>query len=222
LGGRRKTAKLPWVLEVPAKPLSNFEKTSGALFLANFGHPPNVRAMQFFVHRVLPKIRERFPDFRLRIAGGQLVAEVEKLESASVEIVGYVADLDEVFRASRVFVAPLLAGAGIKGKVLEAAARGVPSVLSRIAVEGTGLVDGVDCLIAEDVDSWVNAVARLNTDELLWSKLAQQSQDTVRGRFSFDVGLDTMAEALAMLDIYGRRQNNLVYKNVRPHKYGWD
>jgi glycosyltransferase involved in cell wall biosynthesis len=139
-----------------------------------------------------------------------------------VEILGYVPDLDDVFRTTRVFVAPLLAGAGIKGKVLEAAARGVPSVLSRIAAEGTDQADGVHCLIADNVDSWVEAVVRLNSDRDLWNKLAANGQDRARLSHSFEKGLDLMAEALARLDIYGRRDTSLVYRHARPHKYGLD
>ncbi len=222
LGGAVKSAKLPWVVDVPAQPLSTFADTDGALFLGSFGHPPNVSAMQFFVEQVMPKLREKFPEFKLRIAGGQLVDEIRRLESPSVEVVGYVGDLDKVFRMSRIFVAPLLAGAGIKGKVLEAAARGVPSVLSRIAAEGTGFVAGSDCLIADNADSWVTAITRLNTDEALWSKLSAQSQEAARSRFSFAVGLEAMAEALASINITGRRGSNLVYNRARPHKYGLD
>jgi GT2 family glycosyltransferase/glycosyltransferase involved in cell wall biosynthesis len=222
LGDRARIAKLPWVVETPPEPITSFERTSGAIFIGSYGHPPNVGAVKFFVEQILPKVRERHPDFVLRIVGGQLVDEVRELASPSVEIVGYVEDLDDAFRTCRVFVAPLLAGAGIKGKVLEAAARGVPSVLSPIAAEGTGLTDGVDCLVAYSVDAWVDAVSRLNSDEALWSAIAARSQEAARTRFSFEKGLDTFAEALAKLDIYGCRDNSLVYRHARPHKYGRD
>jgi GT2 family glycosyltransferase len=222
LGGRAMIAKLPWVVETPDRPITTFDQTAGALFIGSYGHPPNVGAVKFFAEQVLPKIRELHPEFVLRIVGGQLVDDVRNLESPSVEIAGYVANLDDAFRSCRVFVAPLLAGAGIKGKVLEAAARGIPSVLSPIAVEGTGLTDGVDCLVADTPESWANAVSRLNSDEALWSEISQRSQEAARTRFSYEKGLDMFAEALAKVDIYGSRENSLVYQHARPHKYGRD
>ncbi len=117
-------------------------------------------------------------------------------------------------------MAPLLAGAGLKGKVLEAMSRGVPSVLSPVAVEGTGLTSGNDCLVARNAQEWADAVVKLYTDKKLWGRIAANALNLAQARFSFSTGIDMFQEALAKIDIYGRKDWALVYQHARPQHYG--
>ncbi len=71
------------------------------------------------------------------IFGSNVPPQIQARASDDVIIRGYVADVAEVFDSCRVFVAPLLTGAGMKGKVLDCIAAGIPSVLSPIAAEAS-------------------------------------------------------------------------------------
>src|SRR5260221_14224791 len=102
--------------------------------------------MRFFVRDVMPLLRTALPDVGLRIYGSCPPPELYDLEADDIRIEGHVANLGEVFDTCRVFVAPLLAGAGIKGKVLDALSYGVPCVVSPIAAEGTGIRDGSEAI----------------------------------------------------------------------------
>ena len=213
------TAKMPWIVET--KSLSrSFESTKDILFLGGFGHPPNEQAVKFFVRDVLPLIHERLPGIRFNVIGSGAPESIKALASESVHILGYLPDLDEAFAAHRVFVAPLLAGAGLKGKVLEAMSRGVPSVLSPIAAEGTGLTSGNDCLVAKSAQEWADAVVKLYTDEKLWEQIGANALNLAQTRFSFATGVEMFQEALARIDIYGRKDWALVYQHARPQRYG--
>lgn len=213
------TAKMPWIVET--KDLSRtFESTKDILFLGGFGHPPNEQAVKFFAKDVLPLIRDRIPDICFNIIGSGAPDSIKALASDSVRILGYLPDLDDAFAAHRVFVAPLLAGAGLKGKVLEAMSRGVPSVLSPIAVEGTGLISGNDCLVAKSAQEWADAVIKLYTDRKLWGRISTNALNLAQTRFSFSTGVEMFQEALAKIDIYGRKDWALVYQHARPQRYG--
>jgi GT2 family glycosyltransferase len=212
-----KLARLPWVVETAKRPRKPFSQTKDILFLGGFGHPPNVQAVKFFAAEVMPQLRKTLPDVVFNVVGSSPTPEVLALASDAVQITGYVADLEEVFDASRIFVAPLLAGAGIKGKVLEGIARGAAMVLSHVAAEGTGLVDGVDCLIAKTPEEWATAVARLYGDEPLWATLGANAQRAAETRFSFEAGAELMRSALAKVDVFGTR--GLYYKHARPQSY---
>ncbi len=213
------TAKMPWIVET--KSLSrSFESTKDILFLGGFGHPPNEQAVKFFVRDVLPLIHERLPDVCFNVIGSGAPDSIKALASESVNILGYLPDLDQAFATHRVFVAPLLAGAGLKGKVLEAMSRGVPSVLSPIAAEGTGLTSGNDCLVAKTAREWADAVVKLYTDEKLWGRIGANAFNIAQTRFSFATGVETFQEALAKIDIYGRKDWALVYQHARPQRYG--
>jgi len=122
---------------------------------------------------------------------------------------------------TRIFVAPLFAGAGLKGKVLEAISRGIPCVLSSVAAESTGLVDGINCLIADSRDAWIENVIRLYTDEELWNQIGASAHRLAETRYSFAKGALAFGDALAKIGIAGRKEWGMVYKHARPQRYGY-
>ena len=108
----------------------------------------------------------------------------------------------------------------MKGKVMEAVSRGVPSVLSPVAAEGTGLVDGVHCLIAETPQEWADKVVRLYTDQTLWSAVSENALSFAKARYNFAAGAADFGRALAGIGVVGRTEQSLVYRHVRPERYG--
>lgn len=213
-------AKLPWVVEARALPRS-FNDTKGILFLGNFNHPPNREAVKFFSRNVLPVLRKWLPGVCFNVAGTRSDVALSDLSCDGLRVLGHVADLDELLAGARVFVAPLLSGAGLKGKVIDAISRGVPCVLSPIAAEGTGLVDEHDCLIAERPDQWADAVCRFYTDETLWTKIGKNALDLAETRYGFDSALHDIENALNKIGVAGRREGAIVYGRARPEKYGF-
>jgi glycosyltransferase involved in cell wall biosynthesis len=210
-----KVAKAPWIAEASERPRPKFASTKDILFLGGFAHDPNREAVKFFASKVMPLLTAQLPEVRFRVAGSRAPADILALESESVEIVGFVRDLDELFDGARVYVAPLLAGAGIKGKVIEGMTRGVPSVLSAVAAEGTGLTNGVDCFIAKDPDAWADSIVKLYTNEKLWNRVGDAAKQAARDRFSFAAGQEMFRDALGLVDIFSS-PNGLFYKWTRP------
>jgi len=131
-------------------------------------------------------------------------------------VLGYVPDLSEHLGRARVFVAPLFAGAGLKGKVLDAISHGTPCVLSPVAAEGTGLADGVDCLIANSPFEWADRVARLYTDNALWERISANALDLARTRYSFEEGTTVLEAGLAAAGLVTRANKGLTYRWARP------
>src|SRR6185369_10614240 len=131
------------------------------VFLGFLEYPPNRDAIQFFGDEVWPHILKRFPSARFEIFGkGPTVA----LQSAkNVEFKGYVDDLALAYNTASVFVAPIRAGGGIKNKVLEAMAYGVPVVATSLAVDGIGGMDGEHYLIANDAQTFLKQTEMLLT-----------------------------------------------------------
>ena len=108
------------------------------LFVGGFSHPPNADGIIWFVHEVLPLVREAVPTVRLVIAGSEPPPEVRALVRPDIEVTGYLSDADlaERYAQARVVVAPLRFGAGVKGKVVEAMRMGVPVVTTPVGAEG--------------------------------------------------------------------------------------
>lgn len=153
-----------------------FEQTSSDLvFIGGYNHTPNVDAAKWLCAEIMPLVWARNPQVRLHLLGSNPPDDVRALASERVLVPGYIADVSQYFLNSRVFVAPLRFGAGIKGKVGQALSYGLPCVLTDVAAEGFGLQSERDCLIANDACGFADAVLRLLSDRELWQRLSAQS-----------------------------------------------
>jgi glycosyltransferase involved in cell wall biosynthesis len=175
---------LPNIIEVPPDDPPGRDGRDGLLFIGGFRHAPNIDAVLYFVDEILPRIWRRSPGMIFRIAGSHPPDEVIRLASDRVEVLGYVPDLSPVLQRSLVSVAPLRYGAGVKGKVNQSMAHGVPTVLTPIAAEGMHLVHGRDALIAENPDDFAGAVLALADSSDLWCRLAIKGRASVLAHFS--------------------------------------
>ncbi len=191
----------PWILDV-APNIPQYEERSGIAFLGGFGHPPNAEAVQFFVRDVMPLLRRRLPGIIFFVYGSNVSQDIEKIAAADVVIKGFVEDVADVFTNTRVFVAPLLSGAGVKGKVLDALSFGVPSVLSPIAAEGISLSEGAESMVARSAAEWVEAIATLYTDAAAWSTMSQRAQAFARRVYSFERGVEHMRAAVEAIGFF--------------------
>jgi GT2 family glycosyltransferase/glycosyltransferase involved in cell wall biosynthesis len=196
-----KVARCPWVIDVDES-VPAFASRTGLAFLGNFGHPPNAEAVRYFISDIMPELRREVPGLVLKIYGSNMSAELRELEADDVLFEGYVADVAEVYHTCRIFVAPLLSGAGIKGKVIGALASGTPTMMSPIAGEGVGVSNGLEALIAHTVAEWVEGVKAIYVDETRWTQMSEASRRFARRNFSFENGLGKMREALALAGVY--------------------
>ena len=117
----------------------DISQRKGLLFVGGASHPPNVDAMQWFLKEVFPALIKEIPDITLTIVGKHM----ENFFSGIPGVIctGWISDeeLERLYRTSRVVVFPLRYGAGVKGKVIEAMAWGLPTVGSENSFEGNGI-----------------------------------------------------------------------------------
>ena len=199
---RGRIAKAPWVI-VPITHDTAFASRRDVAFIGSFGHVPNVEAVTYFARSIVPALREPMPGVRFVIYGSQIRPEVRALETDGIVVAGHVEDVAAAYRQTRVMVAPLLSGAGVKGKVLEAMAHGVPCVLSPIAAEGLGAVAGVHYLRADDsVQTWVESIRTLYTDEDRWRTIADEAQVFISREYSLQRGISQLRQAMELIDIF--------------------
>ncbi len=162
----------------------SFDERAGLLYIGNFSHRPNEDGLHFFMREIFPRVREELPGVTLGIAGDRATDEIRAYESEGVRVLGYVPDLEPLIAASRVFVAPLRFGAGIKGKIGESLAHGLPLVTTSIGAEGMGLTDGEHALIEDDALDFAASVARLYRERELWQRLADAGRRHVEQHFT--------------------------------------
>lgn len=133
----------PPVAEDVTPAATSIERLAGGgdrvLFVGPLWRETNREAVEWLVGKVWPIVRREMPDAQLLVAG-TLPDEIVPLvpQAPGVTYAGFVDDLDALYDSSAVLAAPLLQGAGVKFKVLEAIARGVPTALTSVAAEGIG------------------------------------------------------------------------------------
>lgn len=191
----------PWVLEEKT-PGPEFKNREGIAFLGGFAHQPNVEAVEYLVNDIMPVIKKRRPDIILNVYGSKMPKEFKEYETDNIKMIGFAEHLDDVFHQNRVFVAPLLSGAGIKGKVLESMAYGLPTVLTDVAAEGTGLTHSISTLIAQKPEEWADAIIKLYDDEKLWNRFAENELALVKEKYSFEHGKKVFTDIFASVGLF--------------------
>lgn len=147
------------------------------LFVGFFLHPPNVDAILWFAREVLPRVHRLRPDARLTIVGAEPPEEVRRLaDDPRVEVAGFVPELDRVYGRSTAMVAPIRMGAGVRIKILEAFAAGLPVVSTRMGAEGIDAEDGRELLVAEDAATMADKTVRLLDDRALQADLSRAAR----------------------------------------------
>ena len=149
------------------------------VFVGNFGHPPNVDAVDFLRRDVLPRLGR---PARLRVVGRGSEALVG---SVDVEVTGAVDDLRAPVTTGGVFVAPVRFGTGMRGKILEALALGRPVVTTSVGAEGLGAVSGRHLLVADGATDFAAAVRRVLDDPALAEELGAGGRALVDARFDW-------------------------------------
>jgi autotransporter passenger strand-loop-strand repeat protein len=156
--------RVPW--EVPARATpSHLAARRGVAFIGSYGHAPNVDAARWLVEAVMPLVRQADPEIACLLVGSDMPEAVRRLAGPGVEAVGHVADLGSVFGRVRLTVAPLRYGAGVKGKVLDSLAAGVPCIMTPVAAEGLDLPPSLRALVGEDAAELAALICRLHRDD---------------------------------------------------------
>jgi len=177
-----------------------------AVFWGRLDFPPNIDAVSWFVDKAWPLVRAAEPDARLRIVGrnpGQPIrAAVEG--AAGVELVGPVDDLRAEARRAAVVVLPMRSGAGIKNKLLEAAALARPIVASPLAVDG--LDGGNAWRIARTPRQWADQLIDAWARPDLAADMGDRARRWVRTTHRWALNVDRLVDFIADRPAQARRQ----------------
>lgn len=188
---------IPNIHELPPPETTDFSARDGIVFIGNYNHQPNEDSVYYFIDYVLPKILARIPEVKLYLIGSNMKPKMRELASANVEIVGWVDKVEPAFAQRRVFVSYLRYGAGMKGKLGQALALGLPVVSTAIGAEGMGLIDHETALIADDPEQFAAAVCELYHNAALWDKLSQQGREYIEQRYGASAVREQLAELFA-------------------------
>lgn len=165
-------------------PIATLTREPRLLFLGGLHWPPNADALATFVRDMWPQVRVARPDATLTSVGRDDSAVADECRGApGVQLTGWVPDIDPFVQASRVLVVPMRAGSGMRVKILDAMARGLPVVSTTVGCEGIGVVPGEHLLVADTPQAFAEAVIRVLDDDALAASLARNARALVLERY---------------------------------------
>ena len=154
------------------------------LFVGNYDYPPNQDAARLLAERVLPRVRQALPAARLQLVGANPPAPLRDLANDHIEVTGTVPDVAPYLARATVFVCPLRIGAGLKNKVLEALAMGIPVVATPLSLDGIAARDGESALVAE-VDDIAAMTVELLGDPARRGRLSRGGRALIEAHYSW-------------------------------------
>jgi glycosyltransferase involved in cell wall biosynthesis len=167
---------VPW--SVPAKPITaTFAERGGIAFICGYDHAPNLDAARWLINDIMPLVWQRTPDIECLLVGSNMPDEMVRLSRAGIVPIGYTENLEDIFNRVRLTVAPLRFGAGLKGKLVESLAAGVPCVSTSIAAEGFALPTLLADYVVDEPQAFAQLICRLHEDRWLndeWALLGLQ------------------------------------------------
>jgi O-antigen biosynthesis protein len=191
-----KVEVVPWTVRLrPSK--VPFAARSGAAFVGGFGHPPNLDAVRWLVGEILPQLRPVAPGCTTYLVGSKMQDEVAAMQRPGVVPLGFVPVLADILHKLRCTVVPLRYGAGIKGKVLESFAHGLPCVMSEVAAEGLELSGDLAWLVARSPAEFAEKLARVHEDEAFNRTLSDAGLAYIEQRYGAEVVTAALRAAVA-------------------------
>ena len=140
---------------------------------------PNEEGIRWFIDKVLPKTVEKVPGFIYHLAGRNMPEWLTALQNPHVDVIGEVPDAKEFVANHDVAIVPLLAGSGIRIKIIESMAMGKTVITTRVGAEGILYDEEVNLIIAENIAKMVEAIRNINENPQIAVKIGQEARKLV-------------------------------------------
>ena len=164
----------------------NFNSTEKAVtFIGTLSWEPNIDGICWFIDSCWNSIKNKHPECKLYILGKSPDERIYKAAKKDPQIIftGFVKELDTYLQKTRVYIAPLRFGSGMKVKVLEGLYRGTPCVTTSVGAEGLNVRNGEEILIADEPEGFTRNCLTLLEDEQTWNKLRSNARSVAKKEY---------------------------------------
>ena len=192
---------LPFLLspisEEQKQNLSTFKERQHFITIGNLLHAPNVDSVKVLKKEIWPQIKAELPKAELHIYGAYAPQQIKELhnEKEGFIIKGWTEESHVVMQKSRVCLAPIRFGAGLKGKLIDAMQCGTPFITTKIGAEG--IYDfSKELYIENNWTNFINKAIALYTDEKVWLEKQHQGFETLNNRFDKNLFIEPFLERI--------------------------
>jgi glycosyltransferase involved in cell wall biosynthesis len=166
-------------------PLKKSDKQT-MLFLGNFSWLQNVEAANYLIGKIIPKLKEEFPNIKLVVAGQHAnkikkagLATIINIPSSDIETV------KKLYRESTLFLAPIFGPGGTRLKILAAMACGLPVISTQTGISGLDVTDHIHVILANNPEEFVRGVREAFSDKSLYEKLRENAFELVHSTYNW-------------------------------------
>ncbi len=207
------------VKEINRTPM--FEDRKHFYFVGNFLHKPNSNVIQYLKKEIWPKISKKLPNAELHIYGAYMPEKIKQLHNKKERFIikGRAESLNNSIQNSKICLAPLLFGAGIKGKFIEAMQNGTPSITTTIGAEAMHKELGWSGIISDDSDGIINASIELYTNKTLWLVAQQNGIKIINKCYDKTELSNKLAQKINIIlnDLEKHREQNFLGELLQHH-----
>ncbi len=215
---------LPFLLEnIPqtAENAPSFEERNHFIFLGNYKHQPNIDAVLELRNEIWPLISKQLPEAEMHCYGAYAPDHLKQLHKPAERFFfnGWTEDALEKIRKSRVMLAPLRFGAGLKGKLIQAMQCGTPSITTPLGAEGIAGDLEWSGFIEDNSTDFVEKAALLYEDRLMWEASRQNGFTILDQRFLAIKFEEIFLEKINLVaeNIDSHRENNFIGSLLAHH-----
>ena len=199
----------------------SFSEREHFLSIGNFLHEPNWDAVLFLKQFIWPLIRKQLPKAEIHIYGAypsKKVFDLNNLKEGFL-IKGRADSVERVMKKTKVCLAPLRFGAGIKGKLIDAMQFGVPSVTTDIGAEAMHGVFPWNGIIANQPHKFAEAAVELYTNEIKWQQAVENGAQILNNFFLKSNHSDLLIDKLLILknQLKSHRLSNFIGEMLMHH-----
>ena len=185
--------------------------TATIVFSGKMSYHANISMVEYLVAEIMPRIWRACPQTHLFIVGKDPPSDIKKLKkNPLISVTGTVDDIRPFLWRATISVVPLLYGAGIQNKILEAMATGTPVITTSLTLSALQVQPGRDLLVADDADEFAQSILRLMNDGHLKHTMSDSGLAYVRGNHDWN------SIASQMTNIY---QNTLNKSEVFQNRH---
>ena len=211
---------LPDLSEAKKAKLPDFGARQHFMTIGNFLHEPNYNALLYLKEQIWSGIRKQLPNAELHNYGAYASEKVNQLHNTKdgFLIKGFTDDVSNVMQQSKVLLAPIRFGAGLKGKLFDAMQNGLTYVTTPIGAEGI-VYSKRQGFICDNAEDFISYAVRLHQDESIWEKHRDFGFKTLKNQFSKSVFETQFLECLNTItkNLKIHRQDNFIGQILQHH-----
>ncbi|MDX1279169.1 glycosyltransferase family 4 protein [Oceanihabitans sediminis] len=201
--------------------LPKFEERNHFITIGNFLHAPNYNSVLYLKETIWPLIKKQLPKAEIHIYGAYASQKVTQLHNKKEGFIvkGFAEDANLVMQQSKVCLAAIQFGAGLKGKLVEAMQNGTPCVSTTVGAEGMYGELAVNGFVADDPQEFADHTVSLYQDAILWNEKQENGFQILNKRFNkTEIQKEFITTVAALMDdLTFHRQNNFMGQMLQHH-----